>query len=139
VVAVEFREVRGLLAWIGLPTIDTADPEGLRQIAARFNESDRLLLFGDLSEPSKAEQMKALWRSELGSPAYFAEYARALLNEARAQPKYNSYCSELLLKRLPLISQKTILDQVDSSTVLDNGCARKDLKTIRLFGRKNLV
>lgn len=202
--AVEFREIRCLLSWIGQLTIPTEEPETLRKIAATLNERDRLLLFGDLSMPSKSGQTKALWRSEPDNPIYFAEYARAfisenqklppdfltiaqridpenawftylaaaaevkgtmkgsrglgkkvagkftyaspktwqirdqkkfehaldLLSEARSQPKFNGYCCELRLKRSPLISQKTMQDQVDSFNILANSSVSSSI-TVR--------
>ena len=36
---------------------------------------DRFLLFGDISKPSKSEQIRALWDSEPDDPTYFAVYA----------------------------------------------------------------
>ena len=36
---------------------------------------DRFLLFGDISKPSKSEQIRALWDSEPDNPTYFAVYA----------------------------------------------------------------
>jgi hypothetical protein len=166
--------------------------EPVERIASRLNEAEKLLLFGDLSQPGKAERKQGLWRSEPGNPAYFADYAAAfasengklppdfletarridpqnawftcfaaaveakeavkknsrkskrvdgeivytepvtwtildqgrldrsmeLLREAREQPEYNDYRAELLKKRLPLLPQETLAEQLDSSSAL---------------------
>lgn len=57
-----------------------------QQLENRLNVSQRLLLFGDSSQPTKAGRMKALWDSEPENPAYFGEYAKAYLSDNGALP-----------------------------------------------------
>ncbi|MCW1922864.1 hypothetical protein OKA05_09905 [Luteolibacter arcticus] len=56
------------------------EPDVIQQVPGLFGPltaSERLLLFGDLSQPSKAEAMRRLWDSSPEDPALFADYARA--------------------------------------------------------------
>ena len=57
-----------------------------QQLEKRLGASQRLLLFGNSSRPTKAGRMKALWDSEPENPAYFGEYARAYLSDNNALP-----------------------------------------------------
>lgn len=57
-----------------------------QQFEARLSTSQKLLLFGDSSRPTKAGRMKALWDSEPENPAYFGEYAKAYLSERDTLP-----------------------------------------------------
>ena len=56
------------------------------QVARQLDSSQALLLFGDLSKSSPSDRMKALWNSEPGNPAYFAEYANAYFSEHEDLP-----------------------------------------------------
>ena len=56
------------------------------QLENRLDTSQRLLVFGDSSQPTKAGRMKALWDSEPENPAYFGEYAKAYLSDNDTLP-----------------------------------------------------
>ena len=58
----------------------------LKSLAKRLSYSQRLLLFGDSSKPTRAGQMKALWDRAPENPAYFGEYAKAYLSDNSALP-----------------------------------------------------
>lgn len=63
------------------------DPQ--KRIAARLSESEKLLLFGDLSKTYKDERKEPLWRSDPDNPAYFADYAAAYMSEhSKLPPDY---------------------------------------------------
>jgi hypothetical protein len=54
-------------------------PDAIRRAPDLFGpltSSERLLLFGDLSQPTKEEAMRRLWESSPDDPALFADYAR---------------------------------------------------------------
>jgi hypothetical protein len=54
-------------------------PDAIRRAPDLFGpltSSDRLLLFGDLSQPTKEAAMRRLWESAPEDPALFADYAR---------------------------------------------------------------
>lgn len=73
--------------WLVTGSVFTPAPlEGVRHIASRLNESDRLLLVGDLSKPTKSERKAALWHSDPNNPAYFAEYAGAFVGDHEKLP-----------------------------------------------------
>ena len=55
-------------------------------VSRNLSAGQRLLLFGDASKSTKAEQMKALWDSAPTNPAYFADYARAYLSDYKKLP-----------------------------------------------------
>lgn len=59
-----------------------------RELENRMGASQRLLLFGDSSQPTRAGRMKALWDSAPENPAYFGEYAKAYLADNDALPPY---------------------------------------------------
>ncbi|MES2660134.1 MAG: hypothetical protein V4689_16040 [Verrucomicrobiota bacterium] len=91
VFVVEFREIRRLSVWAEWASrfnifAPVPADEPVNRLAATLNERDRLLLFGDLSKEGKAARMEALWRSEPGNPAYFAEYAAAFISENSSLP-----------------------------------------------------
>ena len=49
----------------------------------------RLLLFGDTSKSLPSERMKALWDSDPGNPAYFADYTiRFIRDHERIPPDF---------------------------------------------------
>ena len=52
-----------------------------QQLEKRLSAPQRLLLFGDSSQPTRAGKMKALWDSEPENPAYFSEYVKAYLSD----------------------------------------------------------
>jgi hypothetical protein len=86
----DFGEIARLVAWgksIAAGSIYAPGPVDSEQLVARkLNESDKLLLFGDLSKETKAERKEALWRSEPDNPAYFADYASAFIGEHEKLP-----------------------------------------------------
>lgn len=179
--------------WLAAGSMLTPLPDATQRIASTLSETDKLLMFGDLTKDSKSERKEALWRSEPENPAYFADYAGAfasdnddklppdfletarridptnawftylaaaveargavksksrkskrvegkivyesprewkildqarldrameLVLEARDQPKYNDYQAAMLRKRLPLLSQKSFTEQLDSGSCL---------------------
>ncbi len=57
-----------------------------KQLEKRLSASQRLLIFGDSSQPTRTGRMKALWDSEPENPAYFGEYAKAYLSDNNALP-----------------------------------------------------
>lgn len=59
---------------------------GPERIAPDATPAEKLLLFGDLSQSDPVARIKALWDSEPGNPAYFAEYARTYVKERHALP-----------------------------------------------------
>ncbi len=85
-----FAEISRLVAWgksIAAGSIYGPGPADSEQLVSRkLNESDTLLLFGDLSRESKAERKEALWRNEPENPAYFADYAVAFVGENEKLP-----------------------------------------------------
>lgn len=62
------------------------DPEAEQRVAGYLNDSQRLLLFGDLSTTDKVARKRALWQSDPNNPAYYAEYALAYKNAEDAVP-----------------------------------------------------
>lgn len=68
-----------------------ASPTAEKQIGTdRLNARQKLLLFGDTSQSTKAARIKALWDSEPTNPAYFAEYVEAYLfeNDGKLPPDF---------------------------------------------------
>ncbi len=193
--------------WISGGSIFTPLPDSSQRVASKLNESEKLLLFGDLTKARKSERKETLWRSEPENPAYFADYAgayltdndgklppdfleiarridptnawftylaaaveakdsveskvrkckrvdgkiifegppkweildqarldrvMALLREARNQPKYNDYRAELLRRRLPLLSQESSIDQIDSISCLSSDSVFSSLQLVKL-------
>ena len=55
-------------------------PDCEQRIANKLSESDKRLLFGDLTQTSGSARKEALWRSEPENPAYFAEYSSAFIS-----------------------------------------------------------
>ena len=55
--------------------------EGVPGLFSQLTPSERLLLFGDPSQPRRSEKLKRLWESDRGDPAFFAIYARACAAE----------------------------------------------------------
>jgi hypothetical protein len=51
-----------------------------------LNAEQRLLLFGDTSKPYPAERFKALWDSDPGNQAYFADYSLHYIQSHRKLP-----------------------------------------------------
>ncbi|MEK7953069.1 hypothetical protein [Luteolibacter soli] len=67
-------------AAIGLPGLPFG-PDIDQKVPGLFGPltaPERLLLFGDPSQPSKADVIKSLWDSDPGNPALFADYARTV-------------------------------------------------------------
>jgi hypothetical protein len=89
-VVADFEEVRRFVPWgkwLATGSIIAPIPEsGVDRIASKLNDTDKLLLFGDLTKASQEERREALWRSEPGNPAYFADYAAAYMRERNALP-----------------------------------------------------
>ncbi len=81
----DFDEISRLVPWgkwIVTGSIFVPGPkDGVPRIASKLNESEKLLLFGDLSKKTKSERKEALWRSKPENPAYFADYAGAFVSE----------------------------------------------------------
>ncbi|MEO5917821.1 MAG: hypothetical protein ABIS50_26550 [Luteolibacter sp.] len=57
------------------------------QVAAILTDAQKLLVFGDRSKSSPAEQMKALWDSDPENPSYFAEYSAVYLDKYHKLPE----------------------------------------------------
>lgn len=51
-----------------------------------LSETERLLLFGDVSKTSPSDRIKALWDSEPANPAFFEDYGIAYLNDHNKLP-----------------------------------------------------
>lgn len=64
--------------------VGPADSEQL--IAKNLTQSEKLLLFGDLTKDSKSERKEALWLSDPDNPAYFADYAGAFVGDHEKLP-----------------------------------------------------
>lgn len=205
----DFEEISRLIPWgkwIATGSIIEPLPAGRESmIANKLSQSDKLLLFGDLSKKTKAERKEALWRSEPENPAYFADYSvafisensglppdflktarridpgnawftylaatveakdavdsgfhsstrvagkmvsgpkswkirdparldrvMALLVEARNQPKCMDYSTTMLKKRIPLLSEVTFLDQLDSGACLAEVSTFSSLRLLNL-------
>ncbi len=81
----DFADISGVARWgkwIAGASIFAPMPVASEQVVAkRLSESEKLLLFGDMTKESKCERKEALWRSEPGNPAYFADYAGAYVSE----------------------------------------------------------
>ena len=81
----DYEEISRLVSWgkwMAAGSMFTPVPvDGLSRSARGFSESEKLLLFGDVSKEAKVERKEALWRSDPENPAYFAEYAGAYLSE----------------------------------------------------------
>jgi hypothetical protein len=58
---------------------DSAESEA--RLGKNLSAQERLLLFGDTTKTSPAERFKALWDSDPGNPAYFAEYSLHFIQE----------------------------------------------------------
>lgn len=54
--------------------------------ASRLSKKDALLVFGDLSQTSKTDQLKGLWDSNPLNPAFFADYTNAYIYENHSLP-----------------------------------------------------
>lgn len=52
-----------------------------------LTEEEKLILYGDESQPSKAGKAKGLWDRHPENPAYFARYAEAYLSENKKLPE----------------------------------------------------
>lgn len=57
-----------------------------QEVAGKLTHEQELLLFGDITKHSAEQRMKALWDSDPGNPAYFAEYTNAYLSEFKKLP-----------------------------------------------------
>ena len=55
-------------------------------LGKNLNAEQRLLLFGDTSKTYPAERFKALWDSDSGNPAYFADYSLHYIQSHRSLP-----------------------------------------------------
>ena len=72
---------KDVLAYVRFYSIvGTANPNQ-QQLEKRLSAPQKLLLFGDFSQPTRAGKMKALWDSEPENPAYFSEYVKAYLSD----------------------------------------------------------
>lgn len=56
------------------------------RLSEDLSPQQRLLLLGDTSKTSPAERFKALWDSDPGNPAYFAEYSLHFIQEHESLP-----------------------------------------------------
>ena len=90
VVVSDFHEISRLAPWgkwLVTGSIFTPLPtDAVQRVSSKLNESDNLLLFGDLSKAGKAERKEGLWRSAPENPAYFADYAAAFVAENDSLP-----------------------------------------------------
>jgi hypothetical protein len=71
-----------------------------KRIEARLSKEltadQRLLLFGDTSKSRPSERMKALWDSDPGNPAYFADYTiRFIRDHERIPPDFLATAAKL--------------------------------------------
>ncbi len=126
-----------------------------KRIEARLSKElttdQRLLLFGDTSKSLPSERMKALWDSEPGNPAYFADYTiRFIRDHERIPPDFMATAAKLdpdnawfTLAAAAASAKGSVEKQVKSTadrkagkpasyTVLD--AARLD-ETLRLLGK----
>ncbi len=61
-----------------------------------LSAEQRLLLFGDTSQADPGERFKALWNSDPGNPAYFAEYSIHFINHhSRLPPDFLATAAKL--------------------------------------------
>ena len=61
---------------------DFPDPsKSEARLGKNLSAQERLLLFGDTTKTSPADRFKALWASDPGNPAYFAEYSLHFIQE----------------------------------------------------------
>ena len=61
-----------------------------------LSAEQRLLLFGDTSQANPGERFKALWNSDPGNPAYFAEYSIHFINhQSRLPPDFLETAAKL--------------------------------------------
>ncbi|MEI6176133.1 MAG: hypothetical protein WCS43_04505 [Verrucomicrobiota bacterium] len=193
--------------WISGGSIFSPLPDATQRVASKLTESEKLLLFGDLTKARKSERKEGVWRNESENPACFADYAgayltdndgrlppdfleiarridpsnawftylaaameaknsvegksrkckrmkgmiifegppkweildqahldrvMALLREARNQPNCNDYSAELLRRRLPLMSQESIIDQLDSASCVSSISTFSNLHLVKL-------
>ena len=90
VVISDFDEISRLLSWgrwFAAGSIFSPPPvDSVQIVASKLNESEKLLLFGDLSKEAKDERKEALWRSDPDNPAYFSDYADAYISEHEKLP-----------------------------------------------------
>jgi hypothetical protein len=86
----DFDEISRLVPWgkwLAAGSVFAPGPADVEsRIAGKLSESDKLLLFGDLSKDTKDGRKKALWQSEPENPAYFADYAGAFISETGNLP-----------------------------------------------------
>ena len=70
---------------IALPSLPLGPDAGQRlpELFGPLSSSERLLLFGDLSQPTKEDAMRRLWESTPEDPALFANYARVHLGKSK--------------------------------------------------------
>lgn len=90
VVTSDFDEISRLVPWgksIATGSMFALGPtDSVQLVAGKLNESEKLLMFGDLSKETKSERKEALWRSEPENPAYFADYAVAFISDNETLP-----------------------------------------------------
>ena len=55
-------------------------------LSKHLNADQRLLLLGDITKSFRSEQKKALWESDPGNPAFFADYVTAHTSERGSLP-----------------------------------------------------
>ncbi|MES2922226.1 MAG: hypothetical protein V4819_11805 [Verrucomicrobiota bacterium] len=78
---------RDTLQYVGLYSSMTkfvsvgSDKRHQQKLENSLTTPQRLLVFGDSSQPTRAGKMKALWDSAPENPAYFGEYAKAYLSD----------------------------------------------------------
>ena len=66
------------------------------RLSKNLTAAERLLLFGDTSKSRPSERMKALWDSDPGNPAYFADYTiRFVRDHERVPPDFLSTAAKL--------------------------------------------
>jgi hypothetical protein len=77
-----FRMMLDPLAVMGI----SDDGKTRAQLGKNLTTEQRLLLFGDTSKTNPAERFKALWDSDPGNPAYFADYSLHYIQSHSALP-----------------------------------------------------
>jgi len=80
-----FLRGSGVAQMLSMPSLGS-ESNGEAVLTQHVSESDQLILFGDQSQTTESDQMKALWDSAPENPAYYIEYAMAYYQELGVLP-----------------------------------------------------
>lgn len=87
---------RDLLNLIELSGSGPSEKRIEARLSKNLTAAQRLLLFGDTSQSLPSERMKALWDSDPGNPAYFADYTiRFVRDHERIPPDFLATAAKL--------------------------------------------